>query len=45
MIKKAKHVPHLVLINHLRSGVVSLREDAVRGCEAAGRKKQRERKE
>lgn len=41
-----KNVLHLVLMNHFRSGVVSLlREDAVRGCEDTGRKKQRERKE
>lgn len=46
MIKKAKHVLSLVLINHFRTSVVSLlREDAVRGHEDAGRKKQRERKE
>lgn len=46
MIKKAKKVLRLVLMNHFRTSVVSpLREDAVRVREDAGRKKQRERKE
>lgn len=43
MITKAKNVLHLVMMNHFRTGVVSLlREDAVRGFEDTGRKGKRE---